>query len=277
MKIAFFYEYGAVNQIGMGHKYRSTFISKELKHRRHEVWTLEGNPNYDEADLVVIDHIFSQKSLIKELKNKNKKIVLIDGAEEDADLVDLSISPFYNSKAQYGGINYIAVPPSWGERYRIYNKSNTVFISMGGFDANNYAELAIKVLKELGLNALVVKSINHPDFASLYSNVSIFNGDDLYAAMKDCFMGIVNGGLTLFQSLHYGLPCIAIPQYSHQKDNIEYVQHCCSPAEPNEEDLKMKINWFLNGEQYRNNISKLSQHCVDGKGVQRICELIEKL
>lgn len=276
MKIAFFYEHGQIKEIGTGHKYRSGFIARELRRRGHTTWMLEDNPSYDDADLVVIDHMFSQKNIIDEIKSKNKKVVLIDGAVEDTELVDLSISPFYNTKSQYRGINYIAIPSAW-EKYRTYNKSNSVFISMGGFDANNYAEMIIKVLKEYNLNAVVAKSINHPDFSKVYSNAVMFEEEDLYTAMRECTIGIVNGGLTLFQSLHYGLPCVAVPQYAHQRNNIEYVQHCCSLAEPNEEDLKLKIKWFIDSEYFRESISKLAQHSVDGKGIQRICALIEKI
>lgn len=278
MKITFFYEHGQIREIGTGHKYRSNNLARELRHRGHTTWTMEENPNYDDADIVVIDHVFSQKQLIEEIKKKNKKVVLIDGAEEDVGLVDLSISACYNDKASYQGVRYLALPQTatW-EKYRPYIKSKSVFVAMGGYDANNYAEMIIGVLRELGLNAVVAKSINHPDFSKTYSNAIMFEEEDYYTAMRECIIGVVNGGLTLFQGLYYGLPCVAVPQYEHQKNNIEYVQHCCLPAEPNAEDLKLKIKWFTDSEYFRESVSKLAQYCIDGKGIQRICALIEGL
>lgn len=278
MKIAFFYEFGQIKEIGMGHKYRSKNLAIELRRRGHTTWMFEDNSDYNDADVVVIDHLFTQKDLIQQIRAKNKKIVLIDGAKEDVSLVDLSISAIYNEKAEYRGVQYIALPQTmeW-TKYRPYNKSKSIFVGMGGFDNGNYAEIAIRAAKNLNLDVIIAKSINHQDYSTIYPGVIMFEGEDYYTAMKECMIGVMNGGLTLFQGLHYGLPCVAIPQYDHQKDNILTVQHCCSIAEPNEEDVSLKMQWFLNSESFRESISKLAQYCIDGKGIQRICTLIENL
>lgn len=278
MHIVLYNEYGPKYEIGMGHKYRCMELGRELKRRGHKVSNVEDGILMADNDVLVIDHMYSQKDLIQRAKSAGMKVVLIDGAEEDVGLTDISISAFINQKATYKGIKYIAFPTSlsW-DKYRPYNKSNSVFVGFGGFDANNYAEMAIRVLKNFGLNAVVAKSINHPNFKDLQSNVEMFEEEDYYTAMRECIIGIVNGGLTLFQALYYGLPCVAIPQYEHQKENIGSVSICCMPAEPNEEDLQLKIKWLMDSEYLREHTSRLAQHFVDGKGVVRICNLIEGL
>lgn len=278
MHIAFCYEYGEKDEIGTGHLYRSKTIANMLQKRGHAITLMAPGNDPPKADVLVIDHMHVQKDLILKAKNLGIKVVLIDGAEEDVGLVDASISAFVNKKAQYTGFKYLAFPlgMSW-DKYRVHNKSNTVFVGMGGFDKNNLAEMVLGVLDKLNLNAIVVKSINHPDFRQKFSKVEVFVEDNYYDAMHGCLIGITNGGLTLFQSLHYGLPCIAIPQYEHQKINIGHASHCCEPCEADEDKLEQRIRWLVGNEYHRESLTRLAQYHIDGKGPARICNIIEEL
>ena len=205
------------------------------------------------------------------------KVVLIDGAEEDTQLADLSISAFYNAKSEYQGAKYIVIPKCYEwSRYRSYIKNDTVFVGMGGFDAGQYAQKIIEILKEMGLLAVVAKSINHPNFEDSFSNVKIFEEENYYDAMTECKIAITNGGLTFFQALHFGMPTIAIPQYEHQRNNISPLNHCCMSAEI-DDNIKDIIKYLIGSEYYRKSLSTLSQHFVDGRGLERVCDLIEGL
>ena len=109
MKIAFFYEYGKINEIGTGHKYRSREIGKMLEKNGHDVEYIEQKnivPNKN-CDILVIDHVTSQAEMISNAKKIGTKVVLMDGCPDDIEAVDLSISSFANPKAQYRGIKYI--------------------------------------------------------------------------------------------------------------------------------------------------------------------------
>lgn len=278
MKIAFFREWGNKKEIGLGHFYRTQTIASELKRKGHKIDFIDDGVLTNDINILVVDHIYSQKNLILQAKNSGMKVVLIDGAEDDVALVDISISAFFNKLAKHQGAKYIVVPYHYtSDRYRPYKKNKSVFVSMGGLDYNNYAELALDVLSELKINAIVTKSINHEDLKKKYNNVEVFTEEDYYVPMNECIIGIVNGGLTLFQCLYYGLPCLAIPQYEHQKWNIGGINHCCVPTEPNKEDVVEKVNWLVNSEYLRESMSKLAQYWVDGKGTKRICDLIENL
>lgn len=279
MKISFFFDFGPVKEIGTGHKYRTKVISEELVRRQHKTDIISDGTITNDINVLIIDHIKSQKNLILQAKSANIKIVLIDGAAEDVPLVDLSISAFINDAATYKGEKYICIPTNdtYWDKYSVSKKSNNIFVAMGGYDYNNYAELIIKSFQDSEYNLIIAKSINHPNYKEKYPRVEMFEEEDYYTAMRECVMGIVNGGLTLLQCLYFGLPCIAIAQYEHQKDNINAVQHCCLPTEPNETDIKLKAEWFLSNEYYRNDTSRISRHFVDGKGAKRICDLIEGL
>jgi len=81
-----------------------------------------------------------------------------------------------------------------------------------------WREHDFRPLKRLGQNFLVDKNIKDK-----YSRVEVFEEDDYYQAMNECFMGIINAGLTLFQCLYWGMPVISLPTWNHQKDNISKI------------------------------------------------------
>lgn len=278
MKIAFFYECGKIKEVGTGHKYRAKEIGELLERNGHDVEYTEQDVVMSNWDVLVIDHIKSCKDMIGRAKNSGAKVVLVDGHPDDVPLVDISISAFYNPISQYRGVKYIVIPtnPYW-DKYRAYTSSKTIFVGVGGFDANDIAEFILNVLDDMNLNAIVTKSINHGNFRDNFSNVEIFDEDNYYDAMHECVMGITNGGLTFFQALYYGLPTVAVPQYEHQQTNIDYLQHCCLPAQLDKDDIVEKIGWLIDNEYHRKSLSTLSTHYVDGKGTRRICNLIEGL
>lgn len=279
MKVAFFYECGKVPEVGTGHKYRSEVLAELLSRRGHDIiWVAKNNDPPKDANVLVIDHVFTQTHLIKRAKELGLKVLLIDGAEEDVELVDASVSATYNKNAQYSGIKYMAFKPSGrDEKYREGRTEGPVFVSMGGFDANNIAETVLDILQELGLHAIVTKSINHKDLKQRFPNIEVFDGDYYYDAMRECLFGIVNGGLTLFAALNFGLPSIGISQYEHQKNNIAAVDICCYESSVNRDSIISGINQMLSSDYYRSGLSKLAQHFVDGKGAARVCKIIEDL
>lgn len=277
MEVAFYCEQGQKPEVGTGHYWRSKAIAKELVRREYKVSFVEDDVIFNGPDVMVIDHIHSKRGVIGRAKASGMRVVLIDGHPDDVELVDASISAVVNPAAQYSGIDYMAFSNTT-ERYNPRKKGKAVFVSMGGFDANNLAELVLKALQDTGLYIVVTKSNNHPDFIKKFPNVVVFDEENYYNAMYECIIGIVNGGLTLFQALHYGLPCIAIPQYEHQSKNIDAVPSgCLIKSEPAEHMIREKVRWLMKSEYRRESMSVFAQNKVDGEGVFRICDIIEGL
>lgn len=276
MHVSLFCEHGERREIGTGHLYRLKEISRELSSRGHITTWVHNRECHPQAEVLVVDHIHSQRGLILKAKAAGIKVVLIDGAEEDVELVDASISAIYNSLAQYKGAKYFAIPrPSYSETYRLDTKAKTVFVAMGGFDANNIAYKVVRILESMGVPAIVARSINHSDFRMFFNNVEVLTGDDYYNAMQDCVIGITNGGHTLMQAMCYGLPTIAIPQYEHQLTNIKMFPEGC--VESDTLRLKSHVEELLESSYRRESLSRFAKNYIDGRGSARICSIIEDL
>lgn len=276
MNIGFVCESGEIPEIGTGHYYRSKYIINALNARKHNAFFLDKTKKYKELDVLVVDDLRSQRDFIIYAKNtyKNTKIVLIDGVETDLDVADVSVSAFFNKKSCYRGIKYMVFNPCFDKTYK-NGPSNHVFVGVGGFDANMLVENIIKALDLCGLQAYVAKSINHEDVCEKFNNAKFFVSEDYYSLMDGCLFGIVNGGLTMYQALHFGLPCIAIPQYDHQKENIHSVKSCCICSDSSIKSLQRLILVLKHNSAYRSMLSEQSKLIVDGKSLSRVCDIIE--
>lgn len=275
MNIVLFCEHGEKFEIGTGHLYRLMSIEKNLCARGHNVLWHNSNIGWENVDILVIDHMYSQSSLILNAKSYGVNVLLIDGAESDVDKADVSISAVLNKKATHKGHEYFAIPSPPNTLYNIETNSKTVFVSMGGFDANNIAYSIMRILEDMGVRAIVSRSINHSNFKMMFKNVEVYDGSDYYDAMHECIIGITNGGLTMVQSLCYGLPTIAIPQYDHQSINIDMFDNACISGSV--KDLRKDVSSLMSSQYTRECMSRASTGCVDGLGVMRVCNIIETM
>lgn len=278
MKVAFYSERTQIPEIGTGHYWRSKAVSGELVNRGHDIFFIDDNVETIGADILVIDHINSKKYLIDKAKTEGTKVILVDGDAIDIPFVDASVSAFLNFSATNTGIKYIAFPkPEDDDKYNPNINSNSIFVAMGGFDANNLAELVIPIVIDAGFDVLVAKSDNHPDFSMIYERVKMYEHENYYDAMKQCVAAITGAGLTLFQVLSFGMPTLAVPQYRHQIWNIDAVASCCVSVSLSREGLENKFRYLMESKERRKRLSILARQTIDGNGINRIADIIEQL
>lgn len=239
---------------------RRDILSKEFTNRGHQV--VDCN-----SDVLIIDHIYSQREMIEGLKNE--KTVLIDGSEIDVEIVNTSVSAFYNKRARYFGNKYIIVPKC-KESYRPGINSKTVFINAGLVD-DGFATHMVEILSEIGLHAIVGRSINH---VKRILDSEFVSEDQRYDAMRECVIGVSNYNSCAFEALAYGLPMIIFPGC---EKNIKNFSECCIIKTQGAEDLKNEILNLIGDEYKRNKMSLMAQYFVDGNAVERICNFVEYL
>lgn len=273
-RIHFYCESTQISELGTGHYWRSKAISEELSSRGHNASLGVDVPN--DIDVLVVDHIYTQRDIILSAKKQGCRVVLIDGHGDDVGIVDESVSGFYNLKSNRLGIDYVAFPKALPEdRYDVLTSSETVFVAMGGYDACSLAELVLPAIYSAGLKALVAKSNNHVGIADRFTDTEVFRGKNYYKAMGRCLFAITAGGLSMFQALHYGMPTIVIPQYEHQLRNIYPVINSCIMSTRVISDIGNHIKHLCESPSSRSTISASAQQQVDGRGVDRIANIIE--
>lgn len=169
------------------------------------------------SKILIVDRLdnFTKKKILK-LKKNYKKIILIDSRSKYKNLCNLTLNPliFKNYLEINSGFKYLIFPT---KKVTAEEKKNRIFIYFGGYD---FKKLSLKVFKicDKLFNNFEICGIHR--WQSKKNKIKIINQSNFHKLLKSSTVSIVNGGLTLFNSIFYLTPSISIPQYNHQKKNI---------------------------------------------------------
>lgn len=209
-------------------------------------------------DAIIMDGEGSKKSIINRAHNCKMKTVLLDGTEEDAQRVNLSISGFKNPNATYTGPKYAIFPKNkpW-VKHDVDNKHRAVFVS-----ADRYLDEIVSILGALGFNS-IVHGATHPAAVT-------YDEQDCYNALRECFAAIVTRHTPMLQCLYYGIPTITLNQNILHSVKDTYING-------NIKTLKDTISNLYNDEYKRLYLNNASKMFFDGLGLKRTHELIQNL
>jgi spore coat polysaccharide biosynthesis predicted glycosyltransferase SpsG len=178
------------------------------------------------SNLIIIDRWGSiNKKFIIDLKKRHKKIILIDDSSVNRGFADLSINPLKTliKKVQknYIGYNY-NILPAFEKRL---NKpktisKNSIFVSFGGFDANNLIQKTINYLLKKNFNFVYLINQKYKRLFNKSSNISFYKSQDHFQNLLKSEIVITAGGLSMFDAIYLNKKTICIPQYKHQIENI---------------------------------------------------------
>ena len=114
---------------------------------------------------------------------------------------------------------------------------------------------------------------------------TLYSPPNLVIILRSADLAITAAGITLYELATLGVPSIVIPQMTsktrHQEDianAFERYKACVNlGTHPNDEMLYKKIEMLVNDKSLREQLSINSRLLVDGKGLQRALELIQKI
>ena len=185
-------------------------------------------------DLLIIDRLFLSEKLSKKLKTSNIKYIVFDTKKNKY----IKNDQLFN----FMKLNNKSVLNKKNLQYFIFNqklKKNTkknkdyLFICFGGVDKKRYSLSVIKnfisfdafkkifiVCREKKLFLKMTETVMKKGINKKF--IILLNPKNFYEIMGKCKFSITAGGLTFIDSLASGLNTIAIPQYVHQMQNIDY-------------------------------------------------------
>lgn len=269
----------------------------------HEIKKIKRLKANSKIDLIFIDLRKTKSQKYFKALKKIAKIVVIDNYENaslNADLIIWSWSMLKELKRKIPQNSYkkILVGPDYmilGKipTSRIEKKnSKTILISMGGSDKYN---LTLKLVRELKKSHLKVKfQIVIGKFFQDVKNIEkeIENDrrfslekkiDNLIPLMMNSKIGIFTFGITIYEALFAGLPSIVLA-HSLQNDiyakllaKNECVDYIGYYKKINFHNIPNKILNLIENGNKMNQMSKNGKKIVDGKGVSRIVNKLERL
>ncbi len=118
----------------------------------------------------------------------------------------------------------------------------------------------------------------------LSKNIKIYNNSkSYYEIAQKSDLGIISGGITLFEFSASGIPSIAIPQHKHQIENITNLEKknitrsLKKGMTVNTEDIIKNIDYLIKNYELRIKMHKKGKTTIDGRGLERITNIIKKI
>jgi len=211
-----------------------SLAKKILKQNNFVNLSIKENANsYDEylilkklkSTLLIIDKYRTKNTkYLNKIKNNFKKIILLDAIKyehKDTLYINSLLHNVDKKKIKYVGFKYLICPSILQKRKSIINKKiKKIFLFFGGFDNKNIMNKIIRYFDINKSNYTLFVPISYKKKINENKKIKFFNNKNIYQTLSSCDLAITAGGLIMFDVLNLKKPLITIPQYLHQKENI---------------------------------------------------------
>ena len=269
----------------------------------HIVDEKDGLPEDDTGfDLVILDIQDTEQPLIASWRRHAKKVVSFEDLGEGKNFVDLLIdcnleekeSNKLNSIAKpLFGLSYSVIAPDFAEihqREKIFSPTlENLLVTMGGTDPNQLtlklAEIFRKWKKEISITFVV-----GPGFKKTQSLEEIASDNKTFQILRkvgnmaDLLFKhqavICSGGVTLHEALAVGTPPFVISQVPHQQEKARPIARAGATVDlglPEDFDPQQILRILDISKIQLENMSREAKALVDGKGIYRVADEIQKL
>ncbi len=260
-----------------------------------------------QSDILVLDRLSTTLNWMSSLKGKFKTLVSMDDIGSGAKIADLLINGIMHDispkKNRYVGYKYLFLRNTNLSLKKKNNKKvSNIVVSFGGYDKRNLINFFLESLlhknclleKPLNIDLLVgkenykvintwkklIKKIltNH----KIKINLLVFSSD-YFKRLKKADLGIVSGGLTVFDSISGGVPVIGLPQYKHQLktliklDKMNLIKLGSLGMKLDKENFVNLFNKMILSFEDRTFLSKNSLKLFDRKGSDRVLNILGSL
>ena len=226
----------------------------------------ENANNYDEylilkklkSKLLIVDKYRTKNTkYLNKIKSNFKKIILLDAIKYEHNDVLYINSLLHNvdKKIEKVGYEYLICPSFLTKKKSIIRKKVTnIFLFFGGFDNKNITNKVVDYfIHHKNKHSLYL----HESFKNKYNynkKIKYFNNKNIFNFLSSSDLAITSGGLIMFDVINIKKPLIAIPQYLHQKKNIEKLnnQNCLL-------DLRFNKNLYKNLSKYLSLINNFNE------------------
>ncbi|MCP4634083.1 MAG: hypothetical protein GY855_14255 [candidate division Zixibacteria bacterium] len=292
----------------------SRFLTRDLDGRppdalyyRFPVHLIPPVPNWEKTamrivqridpSLVVVDLLDKGSSFLETLSIETPEIptITMDDTGMGLDFATCSINSILeHPKATYNGPDYLILSSGVTEVDEPQKKVEEIFLCFGGYDHN---DLTVKVLeavtvlkRRFKVTVLVGRAfLNEEVLISITENKNVERVDiiketsNIAYLLKKADIGIVSGGLTLYEAMNCGLPVMVLSQYEHQAitaarfHKAKAVIDLGLGSKVVESRLVAELENLCDDYRSRLSLSSKAASLVDGKGINRVAEIINNM
>ncbi|MCY9375069.1 PseG/SpsG family protein [Bacillus sp. T17B1] len=271
------------------------FILREIKSKK--------------LDLLLFDILGAPVELLKKIKAEtDAKIVLFEEknakAIQQSDAVINGIYGDIRSRVYdqgntriYEGPDYLILHPAFQTArndYTLKRKCRNIVVALGGSDPK---QLVFKVLAAAGhvpamkdKNMMFVMGSASPHQDAVRRQIQkkpqytvIGQTNDMAGMLKQADAAIVAGGISLYEAICIGVPCLVLSQVEHQTATAKTFAELGAALDlglgelVSNETLTYQISRIISSYPLRLSLHKAGRPLVDGKGIKRVSAILKDL
>lgn len=250
-----------------------------------------------EPYLVVNDMLDTTPEYMQALKAKKYKIVNIDDTSTSAKFANVLIDANKKEKEKKClGPKFMVLNSLYAKLHKKKSRTHkvvkNVLISFGGSDPDNLTLKTLQSLEDVFPEKVDVNVILGPSYKK-EDTLSEFMADDSFSfhtevdGLSDFIsaadLAIVGGGITMFECLCLGTPSIVIAENKAQAKNArrmvkyEAVEYLGVGGKISVKKIMRKVTALVDDADERERLASAGRNAIDGKGIFRVLEEIEKL
>ncbi len=269
-----------------GVKYR--LLSKELETADELLEIIKGSGSQRNPIGLVIDRLNTEKGYMDILLNHGLKVICYDNYDKSALEAKLLINTrkllVGNVIPEYSGPAYQLLRNEvleYAKRdKKIKEVGKKVFVHFGGTDPLHILDMAYDVcsnLKEYQFIYVAGKG------AENRNELFLQTPENFTELLYEADAAIISGGVTMYEAAALGIPMLLINQNEDQKlaagifEKEMKAVNLGLLSETSPAKLRKSLVDLMKDVKYRKTMSLLGKKFVDGKGLNRVCDIIEKV
>jgi len=260
-----------------------------------------------ESQVLIIDRLATEAKWMAMVANESRWSVVMDDTGQGAAIADIVINGILHDtldgKGRYVGYDYLFLGQDKRRPYRKQNQQiKTIVASFGGHDNRNLTGFFLQSLLDNGFNQkdsirleLLVGQESDTVLKRWREQIVLLRDQgwneiellvrtpNFYERLMNADLGIVSGGLTIFEAISAGVPVIGLPQYQHQYNTLKQLQknHIIRLGS---KEMRLDRPYFvgvlyslLNAPDEQLLMAKRGTKLIDRKGNQRVFDILSPL
>jgi len=250
-----------------------------------------------EVHIAIVNQLNTGREILTVIKERTKKLVTIDDTgDASRRLADLRINPLYYDRGALCDPKFIPLHPTFQEAHRLFKGINekvlNILLTLGGSDTYGFTPKLICFLDnfEFGAEVHVLLGPGFKHFTDLKTALRKTKTDinvmrcvtprEMCSLISEADLVICSGGNTMFEVACLGRPSIIVCCEPFEEEtatrlmDMGIVFNLGFGEKVTEKIFSNALNDLISNYSKRKKMGEAGYQTVDGKGIERIYEVI---
>ena len=245
-------------------------------------------------DVIVVNMFRNDSERLRRLKENTRRLVTIDDPGPAARWADIRVNPLYYVDDAITDLSYVALGQEFIQANKIgkvvADNVENILVTQGGADTYGFTPKIIDALdnieKDIGIDVVIGPAFQHHQQLEEAVNKSrrsyniIRNATNMCRIMQQADLAVTAGGNTMFELACVGVPAVVLcaeefeEETARRMEKYGIVENMGFGGKVSSEMIFERARLFIQDKNRRAEMSRKGREMVDGRGAERVVELI---